>query len=354
MSLSEDIHAFIQADTHDDAAFDGLARRLFVAQCASIPLVGALAARAGVTPERVAHWRDVPAVPTAAFKAASLFGGSAASRTFTSSGTSGASKSQSLFSDEGLALMGLAVRVNASRWLFPDGRSTRILVLAPSPEVAPHMIMAWGMEALISEFGLEGSRFLIGPEGMDAGAVVAELSGAARDGVPITLIGASFGFVHLLDGLAEAEVRIASAPGSRTMDAGGYKGRSRELTRAELDQAITARLGVPAERAVNLLGMTELASQFYDGVLAQGAATPRRKQSPPWTRTTVVAPDTLAPVAPGERGLLVHVDLANIERPAFVRTDDVGFADADGFHVLGRVSGAESRGCSLSVEELVQ
>ena len=120
-----------------------------------------------------------------------------------------------------------------------------------------------------------------------------------------------------------------------------------------ISEAIEARLGVPPQRAVNLLGLTELASQFYDGVLAQGAASPRRKQGAPWTRTTVVAPDTVAPVEHGERGLLVHVDLANLERPAFVRTDDLGVADADGFHVLGRASGAESRGCSLSVEELL-
>ena len=353
MSLSEDIHTFIAADTRDDARFDSLARGLFEHQCASIPLVKALAMRAGVTPSAVRHWRDIPAVPSAAFKASTLFGGEASTRTFTSSGTSGASKSQSVFSEAGLELMGLAVRVNASRWLFPDGRATRILVLAPSPRMAPHMIMAWGMAELIGEFGLEGSRFLIGPEGMDAKAVVTELMGAAQDGVPITLIGASFGFVHLLDGLAEAGIQIDSAKGSRTMDAGGYKGRSRELTRAELDNAITTHLGVPRERAVNLLGMTELASQFYDGVLVQGGHTPRRKQNPPWTRTIAVAPDTLAPVAPGERGLLVHVDLANIERPAFVRTDDVGFVDGDGFHVLGRASGADSRGCSLSVEELV-
>ena len=138
------------------------------------------------------------------------------------------------------------------------------------------------------------------------------------------------------------------------MDAGGYKGRSRELTREALDAAIHERLGIPAHRSVNLLGMTELASQFYDGVLAQGSASPRRKQNAPWTRTLVVAPDTLAPVPHGHTGLLVHVDLANLERPAVVRTDDLGVADADGFHVLGRAAGAASRGCSLSVEELLR
>ncbi|MDP6943797.1 MAG: hypothetical protein QF464_06565 [Myxococcota bacterium] len=354
MSLNDAIGAFIEADTDDDVRFDALAREVFAHQCERIPLVRALADRAGCDPRSVAHWRDIPAVPSTAFKATTLFGGapSDAVHTFASSGTSGASKSKSVFSATGLELMAQSVRVNAARWLFPDGRATRILVLAPSPDLAPEMIMAWGMNQLIDAFGLEGSRFLIGPDGLDPKAVVGELMGAAREGVPITLIGASFGFVHLLDGLAEAGVSIPSAPGSRTMDAGGYKGRSRELCRADLDEAIAERLGVPPERAVNLLGMTELASQFYDGVLVQDA-TPRRKQSAPWTRTRVVAPDSLEPVSDGERGLLVHVDLANLERPAFVRTDDVGMADGDGFEVFGRASGAESRGCSLSVEELL-
>ena len=40
--------------------------------------------------------------------------------------------------------------------------------------------------------------------------------------------------------------------------------------------------GLPAERAVNLLGLTEHASQFYDGTLAGRGA---RKQNAPWTRT---------------------------------------------------------------------
>lgn len=354
MSLQDAICAFIEADTEDEERFGALALEVFAQQCARIPLVGALAARDGCDPASVSHWTEIPSVPSAAFKATTLFGGDNAEHTFASSGTSGAQKSKSVFSSAGLELMAHSVRVNAARWLFPDGRATRILVLAPSPDLAPEMIMAWGMNQLIGEFGLAGSRFLIGPDGLDPKAVVAELMGAARDGVPVTLIGASFGFVHLLDGLAEAGVTIASAPGSRTMDAGGYKGRSRELTREALDQAIGERLGVPAERAVNLLGLTELASQFYDGVLAQGSPAPRFKQNAPWTRTRVVSPDTLEPVEPGERGLLVHVDLANLERPAFVRTDDLGVSDADGFHVLGRASGAESRGCSLSVEELLR
>lgn len=353
MSLFRDISAFIEADEPDLTGFNTLACRVFAHQCKTIPVVAALAAREGVDPNRVSSWRDIPAVPAAAFKATTLFGGDQPVRRFRSSGTSGAAKSESHFGKEGLALMATSIRVNAKRWLFPDGASTRILVLAPPPEQAPDMIMAWGMAELIDAYGRDGSRFLIGPDGLDPAQVVTELKRAATQGVPVTLIGASFGFVHLLDGLKEADVRIACAPGSRTMDAGGYKGRSRELSREELDTAITECLGIAPERALNLLGMTELASQFYDGVLRFGLSRPRRKQNAPWTRTRALAPDSLQPVADGQRGLLMHVDLANLERPAFVRTDDLGICDTEGFEVLGRATGAESRGCSLSVEELV-
>ena len=343
---------YIASGSTDEARFESLALGVFAWQYERIEAVRRLADRAGRPPAAVHTWRDIPAVPTAAFKRLDLFTGGEVARVFTSSGTAG-TKSRAVFSAEGLALMDEAIRVNARAMLFPDGRATRILVLAPPPEAAPGMIMAYGMDRLIREFGLEGSRFLLGPGGLDALAVVGMLEEAAAEGVPVTLIGASFGFVHLLDGLVAAGRRIACAPGSRTMDAGGFKGRSREVSRHELGAAIEAQLSIPAWRAPNLLGMTELASQVYDGVLRL-PARPRRKVNPPWTRTRVLDPETLEDAAPGMPGLLWHLDLANVERPMVVQTDDLGVMDEYGFEVLGRAAGAEARGCSLSIEELLQ
>ncbi len=153
------------------------------------------------------------------------------------------------------------------------------------------MIMAWGMRRLIDHFGLPGSGFLIGRNGLDHPRLMKLLA----DKVPVCLIGASFGFVHLLDGLQEADKSLSCAPGSRTMDAGGFKGRSKVVSRDALTLAITERLGIPATHTINLLGMTELASQFYDGVLASGRPDPRRKVNAPWTRTRVVGPGGCSP-----------------------------------------------------------
>ncbi len=355
--LAADVAAFIDSpDGADDERFNALALRVFEHQYAHLNVVQRMADRAGKTPDTVTRWQDIPAVPTVAFKQFDLFTGeeSEVAQVFESSGTSGAARSRSLFSGEGLELMDRAIAVNASRMLLNDGRKTRILVLAPAPELAPQMIMAWGMERLIEHFGVEGSRFLIGRDGLDTDGLVATLISSAEDDVPITLIGASFGFVHLLDAFGEQGARFYCAPGSRAMDAGGFKGRSREVSRAWLERSVSDRLEIAPDRCVNLLGMTELPSQFYDGVLAAGTTENRRKVNPHWTRTRVLDPTSRRPTVLGERGLLWHLDLTNIERPMVLQTDDLGLVDEHGWDIIGRAAGSDAKGCSLTVEEMLR
>jgi hypothetical protein len=93
---------------------------------------------------------------------------------------------------------------------------------------------------------------------------------------------------------------------------------------------------------VNEYGMTELSSQLY----ARGIGPHR---APPWLRTLVCDPATGRERQLGEVGLLRHVDLANVGSVVAVQTDDVGRAVDGGIELLGRVSGAVTRGCSLLV-----
>ena len=92
---------------------------------------------------------------------------------------------------------------------------------------------------------------------------------------------------------------------------------------------------------------------FYDNVLRDGAPEPRRKTNAPWTRTRILNPATLTAAKAGKQGVLWHLDLANVERPCVIRTHDLGIADPNGWECLGRAKGAEARGCSLTVEELL-
>lgn len=370
-ALCERIAAFIDlGDDGEDSRrqFCMLARELFAFQFEAIKPYQRLCRGLGRTPDNVASWREIPAVPAVAFKQYSLFAGApdAIIRTFRSSGTSEPTRSsRAHFSRAGLELMDVATAAGARARLFPDGRSTRILVLAPPPEQVPHMIMAHGMSHLIREYGLPGSRFLAGPRGIDFAALWAELDGCQWAGIPVSLLGSSFGFVHFFDWLEREGCRLELPAGSRLLDAGGYKGRSREIDREAFVAWAVQLCGLRPARVINLLGMTELASQIYDRLTPGADGVARMKLPPHWVRTLVVEPRRSGPRGPepvgdGEVGLLRHVDLANVERPIAIQSEDVGRAVAAsidgtlrrGFEILGRARGAEPRGCSLTAEDL--
>src|SRR5207237_9568135 len=84
---------------------------------------------------------------------------------------------------------------------------------------------------------------------------------------PVGVLAASFGLVHFLEYCQDHGESVSLPPGSRVMDTGGYKGRSREYARDELYAMVTVRIGVPASHIVNMYGMTEHGTQFLDAVL---------------------------------------------------------------------------------------
>jgi hypothetical protein len=136
------------------------------------------------------------------------------------------------------------------------------------------------------------------------------------------------------------------------METGGFKGRARARTRDELYADIERRLGIPASRIVNQYGMTELGSQFYDSVLSDPRA-PRHKVAPPWVRVRLVDPESGAPVPGDATGAIRIFDLANTGSVFALQTADLGRVLSGGFEVLGREPGAEERGCSIALDELL-
>jgi hypothetical protein len=97
--------------------------------------------------------------------------------------------------------------------------------------------------------------------------------------------------------------------------------------------------------------MTELSTQLYDD---GNASVPSVKTGPHWLRSRLVDPLTGRDVPKGERGVLVHCDLANFNSVTSILTEDVGVAACDGFLLLGRAEGAQAKGCSLAVEEFLK
>ena len=336
-----------------DGEFGALALAVFAHQFARNTPYRLFCERRGATPATVRHWTEVPAVPTDAFKAAPLVCGDPADvRTvFRTSGTTAGPERRGEHWMPELALYDAALREGFAAHLLPEGRRLRMLSLIHAPEEAPDSSLSHMVGRVVREFGAEGSGYFVGEAGIDAAGFGAALRRAAADGVPVCVLGTSFAFVHWLDAAAEGGGRFALPAGSRVMDTGGFKGRSREVTREELYEALGERLGIGAEWCVNEYGMTEMSSQFYDAVA--GVLGPRLHSGPPWVRSRAVDPETLEPVPDGEVGVLRHWDLANLHSVMAIQTADLGFVAPEGIRVLGRAQGAEARGCSLAMDQFL-
>jgi hypothetical protein len=177
------------------------------------------------------------------------------------------------------------------------------------------------------------------------------LDAATARGEPVALLGASYSFVHLIDALDERGLRFCLPEGSRLLDTGGSKRQAREVPLDAFYDSLTAAFGVARAHCINMYGMTELSSQFYD----EGNATvPSVKSGPHWIRTRVLDPLTGHDVPAGQRGVLAHCDLANFNSATTLLTEDVGVAVEGGFLLLGRAEGAEAKGCSIAVQEFLE
>jgi hypothetical protein len=240
--------------------------------------------------------------------------------------------------------------------VLPERDRMRLLILFPRGHELPNSSLAHWLTLMVERFGAPGSDwFVSNASGLDAPGLLSTLRQAHE---PVGILAASFGLVHFLEHCQEHGHRLALPPGSRVMDTGGYKGRSREYAKEELYAMVSHTLGVPPSHIVNMYGMTEHGTQFLDSMLRDhvrqaSGGLPRHKVVPPWARTLVVDPETLREVPCGERGLLLHFDLINRASVLAVLTEDMGVAIGDGFELLGRAQGSEARGCSIALDELI-
>ncbi len=346
----------VLAAVHRDGAgldFNAWALRVFAYQLEHNPAYGNFCRRRGMT--RVASWQDVPAVPTAAFRRTMLSCGPPEA-TFRTSGTTGGAAARGQHLVPSLALYRTSALASFERFVLPDGARLPSLFLLPSPTVRPDSSLVH-MCAWVGEAFAPGVDWLVGPGGLDLERLLAHLDTYERDGAAVLIAGVTAAFATLFAACRARSRAFRLGPGSRIMDTGGQKGLDRPLSRAAFLHQCWTLLGVQGYYCVNEYGMTELCSQRYDSVLADRfhgrSLAPRRLLGPPWLRTRVLDPDTLAPVPDGTIGLLCHHDLANAGSVAVVLTEDLGRrVGNDGIAVLGRVAGAPPRGCGLLLSAL--
>jgi hypothetical protein len=250
-----------------------------------------------------------------------------------------------------LAVYDASMTRNFARRFMQGTERLRMGILFPTDQEMPNSSLAHYLALAVRHFGTADSRYFVGLQGMDTAGLREMLRGAERSGEPCAVLGASYSFVHLVDELQQDGERFRLPHGSRILDTGGYKGHSRELPLADFYAALASTFGVPRERCINMYGMTELSTQLYDD---GNAVVPSVKSGPHWIRSRLVDPLTGRDVPRGERGILVHCDLANFNSVTSILTEDVGVAADDGFLLLGRAEGAQAKGCSLAVEEFLQ
>jgi acyl-protein synthetase LuxE len=363
-ALAEELESLFRTsldDGLDDADFDDVAVRVFRFQFEQNGTYGRFCRRRGVTPASVASWREVPSVPTEAFRALPIVTGAAqeAERTFRTSGTTGGSEAAGAHYVRSLKLYRASTLPNFRRHLLPDVCSIRMVALLPSPDQAPESSLSHMAGVVGSELCTAADFVFDREHGLDQGRLSRLLHEAQRDGEPVLLVGTAFAFVHWLDHLGERALRFELPPGSRVMETGGFKGRSREVPREELYEGIAEAHGLRVTSIVNEYGMTEMLSQFYEPVMldqacAAQAPSNRWHVAPPWVRTRILDPVSLIEKAPGNTGVLSHFDLANLGSVSSLLTEDVGVAVAGGFRLLGRAKGATPRGCSLAMEDFLR
>ena len=344
--------AFIAQDGCSDQGFDQLALRLFAYQYANDEPYRRFCQRRGATPRSVKRWSDIPAVPIDAFKELSLRSQrpSPADRVFMTSGTT-RSEVKGRHHHPTLAVYDSSMTRNFARRFMRGSERLPMAILFPTEQVMPNSSLAHYLALAASGFGTPDSRYYVGPEGLDTAGLCEALAQAERSGTPFAVLGASFSVVHLMDALREQGRSFRLPAGSRVLDTGGYKGQSRELPLDAFYEELSAALGIPRSQCINMYGMTELSTQFYDDGNAQ---VPSVKSGPHWIRSRIVDPLSGRELPAGERGILAHCDLANFNSVTTILTEDVGVAVDGGFLLLGRAEGAQAKGCSLAVEEFIK
>lgn len=335
------IHA-IKSGSAKGADFDNLSLKVFAYQYDNNAPYRKYCQSKRASPENTSSWRNVPAVPTDAFKQhaypLNACPPGEIKHTFQTSGTTTDIKglhtfpSLTLYEESIISAWNLAQLPKPSQAIF----------LTPTAEQSPNSSLSHMMEVLNQQY-CDQSHWGINPDGtLQLETIIEAINLSTQTNQPIALLGTALAFLHLFEQLPGP---ILLPPGSWAMETGGYKGTRRSLSKHELYSQFHQILGLPFKSVINEYSMTELSSQFYTSGIDQPHI------APPWTRIRVIDPITGTDSPAGEAGHLAIYDLANLHSVQAILTQDVAIAiDEQSFTLLGRDPSALPRGCSRAAD----
>ncbi len=337
--------------------FDGLAAALARFQARHVAGYARLCSARGIDPSSIACAAQAPAVPTDAFRLSSVFAfdqreATAVFRTSGTTGTTSIARGTHAMRDAGTYD---AAALAFGRAMFARGLPLPlpVLVVGPSDREVPDSSLAHMASVFARELGFAEPperTFFVRDGALDVPGFRARVAGLGR-ATPALVLATSFALVHLLDALGGHAVELP--PGTRVMQTGGFKGKSREVGTSELRSAVARALAVEERAVVGEYGMTELSSQFWEATLVDPAARPGVYREPPWARVVPVDPVSLAPVAEGEIGIARIEDLANVDSAFAILAQDRVRRVPAGFELHGRAPDAPRRGCSIALDEML-
>ena len=188
---------------------------------------------------------------------------------------------------------------------------------------------------LIKEYGATGSGLFL----EDRTFLKRAITHSEVTGTPLILFGAAFG---LLDLVENAPIPLPSS--ALVIETGGMKTYRQSISREALHETLAEGFKLEPSSIVSEYGMCELMSQCY--ALENGIFVP-----PPWMTFEILDPSQPEiRLKEGQPGALALFDAANVYSASALLTQDMAIQVGQGFVVLGRIKGAELRGCNFLLE----
>ena len=317
--------------TVNESSFENIALELFHFQAVHNPVYREFLLNLSVDINDVRQLKQIPFLPIRFFKSHDVKTGEwAANVTFKSSGTTSSTYSRH-------HIQNLNFYLNHSRrcfeFFFGAVTDFHILALLPSYLERRDSSLVTMVDHFIRESGSKNSAFYLN----DIEGLINQLNTLRGDKKRTLLWGVTFA---LLDLAMQQRMDLGNC---LLIETGGMKGRRKEIIRDELHKVLCESFHLRS--AYSEYGMTEILSQAY----TKGAS---RFFCPPWMRVLVrELTDPLETGLLSETGGINVIDLANWHSVAFIETEDLGRAFADGtFEVLGRADNSDVRGCNLLVD----
>ncbi len=332
----------------NEEAFNNLALQLFEYQLTHNQVYQNICKLQGKTSPN--HWKEIPLITTELYKTQKLFCKSdeEIKKTFLSSGSTTSERSKHYLSQIELELYETSLWKTFSRALIPHNKELELYVLTESPEEATNSSLVHMFETVRQKIGVTDDCYFLHSGKLDLNRLKEKLTKSSK---PVLLAGTAFSFVHLLDSNFP---EITLPPNSRIMETGGFKGRSREVSKSQLYKDLCKRFNLPLHSIVGQYGMSECGTQYYDYsfVNSSNDTKYRWKKAPSWSRVRILNPNNLTQeVSEGESGLIAIYDLANVDSAAFLLTGDLAIRrPEEHFEVLGRAQSLTSKGCSLTTD----